>query len=214
MSAREDILHRIRAGLADVPRDEVPDEVLVPRDYRRGADLDDAARVTLFVERVEDYRATVERVATGRIADVISERLRARDARRVAIPADLPSSWRPDGVELITDDETLSADDLDGLDGVLTGCAVGIADTGTIVLDGGGAQGRRVLTLVPDYHLCVVEAERIVGSVPEAVAALDTTRPITWISGPSATSDIELDRVEGVHGPRTLHVLVVTADGR
>jgi L-lactate dehydrogenase complex protein LldG len=133
-------------------------------------------------------------------------------AERLAVPHDLPNEWRPKRIDL-TEDDGLSAHALDALDGALTGCALAIAETGTIVLDGGRAQGRRALTLVPDYHLCVVEADAIVATVPEAVRSLEPTvregRPLTFISGPSATSDIELNRVEGVHGPRTLHVVVV-----
>jgi L-lactate dehydrogenase complex protein LldG len=129
-------------------------------------------------------------------------------------PEGMPESWRPSGVELVADDH-LSAHDLDSLDGALTGCALAIAETGVIVLDGGPAQGRRALTLVPDYHLCVVSEDQIVDLVPEAVerleAAVRAGRPLTFVAGPSATSDIELNRVEGVHGPRTLDVVLVSA---
>jgi L-lactate dehydrogenase complex protein LldG len=125
--------------------------------------------------------------------------------------ADVP--WAPDGVELVADDPPLGAGDLDAVDGVLSGCALAIAETGTIVLDGAGASGRRALTLVPDLHLCVVRADQVVPAVPDAVAALEPAahdgRPITFVSGPSATADIELNRVQGVHGPRTLDVFVV-----
>ncbi len=143
---------------------------------------------------------------------MLSELCRERKAARLAVPTDLPEAWRPLGVELAPDAE-LTAHELDDLDGALTGCALGIAETGTIVLDGGPTQGRRALSLVPDYHLCVVRQEQIVDLVPEAVERLEPAvregRPLTFVSGPSATSDIELNRVEGVHGPRTLHVVTV-----
>ena len=143
---------------------------------------------------------------------MLSELCSEAGAERLAVPEDLPTEWDP-GVELVSDDG-LSAADLDALDGALTGCALAIAETGTIVLDAGEAQGRRALSLVPDYHLCLVKADSIVATVPEAVTSLEPAvkegRPLTFVSGPSATSDIELNRVEGVHGPRTLHVVVLT----
>ena len=131
----------------------------------------------------------------------------------MVVPDGVPHDWLvADGVERVPDSPPLSSDDLDRIDAVLTGCALAIAETGTIVLDGGPDQGRRALTLVPDHHLCVVRADQVVDDVSAAVAALDPRRPLTWISGPSATSDIELRRVEGVHGPRHLYVLLVTHD--
>jgi L-lactate dehydrogenase complex protein LldG len=207
VSARDEILGRIRGALGPAP--SVPD---VPRDYRGPGQsgLDAAAAVERFCERAAEYKATVRRVPTEDLEAALAEACTARGARRVAVPPGLP--WRVEGVELVPDDPPLPARDLDVLDGVLTGSALAIAETGTIVLDGAGLSGRRALTLVPDYHLCVVDAGRIVASVPDAIAALAEAgragRPITFVSGPSATSDIELERVEGVHGPRTLDVLV------
>jgi L-lactate dehydrogenase complex protein LldG len=150
------------------------------------------------------------------LSAAIADACAARGVRRLLAPMDIPQEWLPAGVGALLDNGVSYAE-IDGVDGILTGCALGIAQTGTIVLDGGPRQGRRVLTLLPDYHLCVVDADQIVGLVPEAVARLapavrDQHRALTWISGPSATSDIELNRVEGVHGPRTLEVIVVTVD--
>jgi L-lactate dehydrogenase complex protein LldG len=165
----------------------------------------------LLVERLVDYRALVRRSSTAMVAATVVAALTERGARRVAVPDGiLPAGLDrlEPGIELAGDDPPLTPARLDGLDGVLTGCAVAIAETGTIVLDGGEGQGRRALSLVPDYHLVVVTAAQVVATVPEGLARLDPARPQTWISGPSATSDIELDRVEGVHGPRTLEVIV------
>ena len=199
--ARTEILGRIRRSLADHPANTP-----IPRDYDLTRQFDDL--LGLFAERVADYRATVHRIRPRQLPSAITAALRRRDAHTVAAPVDLPASWRVDGVEWQLDDPPLPVDELDAADGVLTGCAVAIAETGTIVLDAGPTQGRRALTLVPDYHLCVVRAKHVVGTVSEALAALDPVRPLTFISGPSATSDIELDRVEGVHGPRTLEVIL------
>jgi L-lactate dehydrogenase complex protein LldG len=203
-AAREEVLARIRAALADRPG-----PVAVPRSYRAGGTLDRAAVVSRFVERVADYRASVE--VTADPAAAATRALREQGARRIVVASDLPSELRPDGVELVVD-EGLEPGALDRLDGALTTCAAACADTGTIALDGGPGQGRRAVTLVPDLHVCVVEAVRIVETVPELVARLAASaregRPIVLVSGPSATSDIELDRVEGVHGPRRLVVLV------
>ncbi len=208
MSAREDILAAVRAALVDVPADEPATAPTAP-EYRRSLDLDRPAILELFADRVTDYRATVRRVAPDGLVAAIAETLAQRQIHRLAVPDGVPAEWLPAGIDARRDDGTLTAADLDDTDGALTTAALGIALTGTIVLDAGPGQGRRLLSLVPDYHLCVVTAADVVGSVPEAVARLDGTRPLTMISGPSATSDIELDRVEGVHGPRTLDVLLV-----
>jgi L-lactate dehydrogenase complex protein LldG len=212
VSARDEILARIERALRDVPQGERPDDVAVRREYLRTEPVDVVER---FVERIAEYRTTVVRAPGAEVAAAVAERLRASGASRLAIPDDLPPEWAPDGVELVPESE-LYPKALDGVDGALTGCALAIAETGTIVLDGGSAQGRRALTLVPDYHACVVPEERIVGGVPEAMAVISETlrrhrRPVTLISGPSATGDIEFSRVEGVHGPRTLDVVVAGA---
>jgi L-lactate dehydrogenase complex protein LldG len=201
MSARDRILARIRDAVAGAPP---PEEVV--RDYDRSVSGD---VVRLAAERIADYQATVTLTTEVALPNAIAARLLTNGIRRLAVPADLPSGWTADSDVALVADHGLSNAELDECDGVLTGSALAIAETGTIVLDGGPAQGRRALTLIPDYHLCVVAADRIVGTVPEAVALLDPQRPLTWISGPSATSDIELNRVEGVHGPRTLDVLIV-----
>jgi iron-sulfur cluster protein len=209
-NARDTILGAIRSALADRPQ-----VVEVPRGYRRRTEASRDEIVALFAERVGEYKASVRIAQPDELTQALAELCGEREARRLAVPRDLPDAWRPEGIELIPDTD-LTPPDLDNLDGALTGCALGIAETGTIVLDGGAAQGRRALTLVPDYHLCVVAADQVVGLVPEAVERLEPSvregRPLTFVSGPSATSDIELNRVEGVHGPRTLHVVVVRGD--
>ena len=192
--AREQVLGRVRRALAAA--DVSP--VHVPRGYRSTGPAD----VDLFAERVADYRAVVVRCDEHEVAARIAEAL-PQDAR-VVVPEGLP--WDVPGA---VPDDGLTALDLDGLDAVVTAATVGIAATGTIVLSHGPGEGRRALTLVPDLHVCVVRADQVVTDVPDAVALLDPGRPTTWISGPSATSDIELNRVEGVHGPRTLHVVLV-----
>jgi L-lactate dehydrogenase complex protein LldG len=212
--ARDEILRRIREALDDVPAAETPADVAVAREYRRARELSGAALVDRLDERVADYAAEVRRVAVGDIADGVRAACAEMGLRRVVVPPGLPEPWRPRDVALV-EDEGLSAADLDAIDGVVTGCAVAIAETGTIVLDGSPICGRRLLTLVPDTHICVVLAGQIVEIVPEAITAVapavrDGGRPITLVSGPSASSDIELSRVEGVHGPRHLRVLIAT----
>ncbi len=207
MSSRELVLGRIREALGDRRAAAV-----AAHGYRAAGTLDPAARVSLFAERVDDYRADVRRVATGAIAEAVAAACTANDAARLVVPADLPSAWRPAGIELV-EDAGATPRELDGVDGVLTACTLAIAETGTIVLTAGPGEGRRALTLVPDLHICVVAETQIVELVPEAFARLaplvrDGGRPVTFISGPSATSDIELSRVEGVHGPRRLVVLI------
>ncbi|BCJ46181.1 hypothetical protein GCM10010168_51300 [Actinoplanes ianthinogenes] len=194
MSAKDLILSRVRAALRDAP---APGPV--PREYRRSfpaADLD------VLVDRLVDYKASVRRVAVGEVAAVVAEIV----GGTVVVPEGLPLSWRPEGVLV---DDGLTPDRIAAADAVLTGAAVAVAETGTIVLDASPDQGRRIITLLPDVHVVVLRPDQVVASVPEAVARLDPARPLTWISGPSATSDIELNRVEGVHGPRHLYVLLL-----
>ncbi|MGB9378112.1 MAG: LUD domain-containing protein [Mycobacteriales bacterium] len=206
MTTRDDILGRVRTALGAADAAAGADDV--PRDYRRGPDLPDL--LSTLVERIEDYQATAIRCAQTAAADAIRAAL--GPAKRILVPVGFPEALAsgvipPDGER--SDGVGLSATDLDGWDAALTTCSAAIALTGTIVLDHGPGQGRRALTLVPDRHVCVVRADQVVGGVPEAIGRLDPQRPQTWISGPSATSDIELSRVEGVHGPRQLHVIVI-----
>jgi L-lactate dehydrogenase complex protein LldG len=192
MNARDEILGRIRSALASAPAAPA-----VPRDYRQPFE---GSVLELFVERVEDYRAVVTRCLSDQVEETVVAIL---DGARTVVPPELP--WQlPHAVV----DDGFTALELDEFDAVVTAAAVGIAVTGTVILDHGPAQGRRALSLVPDLHVCVVRTDQVVAGVPEAIARLDATRPQTWISGPSATSDIELNRVEGVHGPRTLHVVL------
>jgi len=205
-AAKADILARVRAALGPAPA--VPE---VPRAYHGAGAAPEGHHVARFCERVADYRAEVRRVAAGELEAAVGELCATQGARRLAVAAGAPV--RPGLLDLVDDDPPLSPQALDALDGVITGCALAIADTGTIVLDGGELSGRRAITLVPDFHICLVEAARIHASVPDAIAALAPAvaegRPLTLVSGPSATSDIELERVEGVHGPRTLVILVL-----
>jgi L-lactate dehydrogenase complex protein LldG len=216
VSPKEEILWRIRRATRDVPEDEHPEDIPAEQGYRKEDDAPRAEIVERFAERVGEYKATVHRVSEEELPGAIAEALERRSVERLVVPPGLPKGWIPEGVEAMRDADRhrLTNEELDESDGVLTGCALGIAQTGTIVLDAGEGQGRRALTLLPDYHLCVVREDQIVGLVPEAFAKLEDAvkgegRAISFISGPSATSDIELNRVEGVHGPRTLEVLIV-----
>jgi L-lactate dehydrogenase complex protein LldG len=201
MDARSEILDRIRTALADRPA-----PAPVARTYRGALGPGD---LELFVERVSDYRATVHRAAEGAVAAAVTDALAARAITRVVVPDGFPDSDLP-AVDLVHEPVDIAT--LDAVSAVITTCRVAVADTGTIVLDAGPGMGPRALTLVPDYHLVVVRAAQVRALVPDAIAELDPTRPLTWISGPSATSDIELQRVEGVHGPRTLDVVLVVPE--
>ena len=205
-SAKDAILARIRAAIANAPAPSP-----VPTDFRQRDERDHVVILEDFIDRLEDYKALVTRTSDANLPQAIATACQQHNVTQLVVPADLPASWLTAGVTVLKDDPLLSMEELDRSSGVLTGGALAIAQTGTIILDGSAYQGRRTLSLVPDLHLCVVYAKQVVGLVPEAVAQLaeHATSPITLISGPSATSDIELSRVEGVHGPRTLHVFVV-----
>jgi len=213
MNARDEVLDRIRRGLADV-KDEGA-ETPVTWEYGRATAMPDV--LDRFATRCADYRARVERVGGEALATAIASCLTETGVTSVVLPAGLDAAWRESiasaGIAIADDDPPLSNAQLDGIGAVVTAARVGVAETGTIVLDHAADQGRRALTLLPDVHLCVIRADQVVSDVPEAIAQLrgsiDAGRPLTWISGPSATSDIELQRVEGVHGPRTLIVLLV-----
>jgi L-lactate dehydrogenase complex protein LldG len=209
VSARDEMLARISAASQAGGAGAAAPEPL-PR-YRTSGERSGQELLDLLADRLTDYRAQVHIATAATVADEISAALGRRDARRIVVPPALRLPL-PDFVAATADTPPfLSPAELDTFDGVVTRAAVAIAETGTIVLDGSPDQGRRAISLVPDYHLCVVEAGQVVHLVPEAVARLSAARPLTWISGPSATSDIELERVEGVHGPRTLEVILVSA---
>ncbi|MDQ0718108.1 L-lactate dehydrogenase complex protein LldG [Streptomyces luteogriseus] len=212
MNSRERILGRVRRALADVPRDDASYEQAVSRDYvREHGERSVPETVDLLAENLADYRAIVHRTDTGGLAGLIAGLLEKRGAASVLVPPGLDEEWlAATGVPRVADRAESTPGELDLVDSVVTACAVAIAETGTIVLDGSPDQGRRRITLVPDHHICVVRVpDQVVSSVPQGLERLDPSRPLTWISGPSATSDIELDRVEGVHGPRTLEVILV-----
>lgn len=210
MTARDEVLRRVRQALRDTPSD-----VVVPRAYRRadGRGRGSVAVVDLLAERLVDYGARVSRVLPVDAGAAVRAALLRSGAVRVVVPFDLPEPWRtgwqgPEH-ELHLVPPSRTARELDGMHAVVTACRIAVAETGTVVLDAGPGQGPRVLSLVPDHHVVVLRAEDVVATVPDAVAVLDPLRPLTWVSGPSATSDIELSRVEGVHGPRVLDVVVL-----
>lgn len=207
--AKTEILSRIRGALGEA-RGAQTDTGEVARAYLHTSDLPQTELIEMFAERTTEYRAMVYRTTEAELKETVSEVCRLRKAKTLVVSSDIPDAWLLQNVEFIRDDGLTNAE-LSAADGVLSGCALAVAQTGTLVLDGGSYQGRRALTLLPDLHLCVVFVWQIVGTVPEAVTALQNvaTQPLTFISGPSATSDIELSRVEGVHGPRTLNILLV-----
>ncbi|WP_073952104.1 LutC/YkgG family protein [Streptomyces kebangsaanensis] len=212
MSSRDRILGRVRRALADLRQDDTPYEQAVSRDYlQQHGERDAEQTVDLLAENLVDYRAVVHRCGAGELPGLIAHLLGERGSQSVLVPPGLDEGWLADtDVKRVADLPDSTPRELDRVDSVVTGCALAVAETGTIVLDGSPDQGRRRITLIPDHHICVVRVPgQVVSSVPQALERLVPGRPLTWISGPSATSDIELDRVEGVHGPRTLEVVLV-----
>jgi L-lactate dehydrogenase complex protein LldG len=212
MSAREEILERIATAHRAAPP-AGPEYAEIPRVEPASDDVrSPEALVELLIDRLVDYRARVRKASIDELPGVLAAALSERGISSVVAPHGLPEAWLAETAAHVLRDEPehpLSVTDLDRVDGVITGCAVAIAETGTLILDASTDQGRRAITLVPDYHLCLVSQDAIVPDVPQALPRIEPTRPLTMISGPSATSDIELNRVEGVHGPRTLEVIVV-----
>ncbi|MFI7341319.1 lactate utilization protein C [Streptomyces sp. NPDC050085] len=218
MSSRDVILGRVRRALGTpagppVTYEKYADEI--DRGYlREHGSRTTEETVELLAENLADYRAIVHRTARQEIPATVARLLGEHGSRSVVAPPGLPEAWlaRTEATR-VADDAGHTPSALDGVDSVVTACALAIAETGTIVLDGSPDQGRRRITLVPDHHIVVVRVpDQVVSSVPQALERLAPTRPLTWISGPSATSDIELDRVEGVHGPRTLEVVLVSEE--
>ena len=211
MSAREEIMNRIKSALRDAP--EIP---VVPREYRRNSTMTAEQRLEQLVDRLVDYKANVFLTPAAGAPAKLAELLAGTAA--IVVPHGLPQEWLAElkndagtpAVHVDAPDAPLTVAELDAVDAVVTAAAVAVSETGTIMLDGSDDQGRRIISLVPDRHICVLRAGDIVEVLPEAIARLEATRPQTWISGPSATSDIELERVEGVHGPRTLDVMILT----
>jgi len=211
-SARAEILQRIRAATGGVSNAEVVRAgwTRLPREYRRAATRGREAVLELLEDRLRDYDANVVRVGRDGVSAMVAKMLSERGKARMVVPAGIAKEWLPAGVEFVVD-EGLSAVELDRFDGVITGSTLAIAETGTVILQSVPGQGRRAVTLVPDYQLCVVREEDVVETVPEAMARLQKTAelPTTFFSGPSATADIEMTRIKGVHGPRFLDVILV-----
>jgi L-lactate dehydrogenase complex protein LldG len=207
---RAEILERVERAVSARPAERDLEYAAIPRAYRQHSTSDRAAIVDLFLARIEHYDGGVQRCPHDAIASAVAQALSARGTRRVAVADGLPGEWLPPGYEFIGD-HALSHQDLDAIDGVVTTCTVAIAATGTFILTHGDGEGRRALTLLPDYHLCIVKSDAIVETVPEAIRLVAHLRPrlVTTVSGPSATADIEMTRIKGVHGPRTLDVIVV-----
>lgn len=212
MTARDDVLARI-ADAHQLAPPTAPAYPAIDRSYRDQPTRSMHDVVELLVDRLIDYKALVRRCQPDELPATIAAALADRSIHSIVVPPGLPDAWLTHAEVDIRVDELsapLTVAELDATHGVITACAVAVAETGTLILDGSPDMGRRAITLVPDYHLCIVDADDVEPDVPEGLARLDATRPLTMISGPSATSDIELNRVEGVHGPRILEVVLVT----
>jgi L-lactate dehydrogenase complex protein LldG len=207
-TAREAILSRITTAIGQPTGDPAAEWAALQRDYIRADSLTGTALIELFEHRLKDYGAGVYHCTADQIRVTVGQILSARNARRLVVAPGTPHEWLPENITFV-EDRALAYTDLDQMDGVLTGATVAIAATGSIVLQHGDSQGRRALTLIPDYHLCVVWANQVVQTVPASFAKLDGTKPTTFISGPSATADIEMTRIKGVHGPRFMDVVLV-----
>jgi L-lactate dehydrogenase complex protein LldG len=209
-SAKHEILNRINGSLAPDSIDYRSDYTALPRSYRQTGTLLETERIELLIDRLLDYGSEVHFCYEHEIAETVAQVSERRNRRWLVSAANLPAAWLPPSIAFI-DDDMLSYDRLNSLDGVITGCALAIASTGTIVLKHGPGDGRRALSLIPDYHLCILFANQIVETVPEAIRRMTffSSVPITTISGPSATSDIEMTRIKGVHGPRLMDVILV-----
>lgn len=215
--AKEEILGRVKDALQDVPENEQPRDFPINRKYQTKGNGIQEDIIALFTQRIKEYEARVCRInSKQQLKKKIFESCSREKVGKLVVPNGIPEDLLPGGVKILWDDTTLplTHQELDTSDGVLTYCALAVAQTGTIFLDGGKRQGRRVLTLLPDYHLCIITESQIVETFPEAIAYFESSvkennTPLTLISGPSATSDIELSRVKGVHGPRRLEVFII-----
>ena len=210
MSAKHEILRRIRSCLESSRPDRDSDYAAIPRAYRHASQLDLGSRVDLFEQRLREYGAAVYRCRTDSIQETIAYVLAARNKAQLVNAAAVPAHWLPSSPYSFTPDKGLTYEELDASEGVLTSCTLAIALTGTIIMRHTPSEGRRALGLIPDYHLCIVAAAQVVETVPEAIRNIENPGLVTTISGPSATADIEMTRIKGVHGPRSLDVVIVS----